>query len=136
MSNQHIESNNDDVDKLHIPHIGFLQWVTNDGVTIKNSMNDKSLRKIGIRFYLEDLRAGTNWVHIKSEQDLSISIPYNKDKIDVWFEKNDANLLHSILIELESTGCIEAFRKVTTYIFLILSSLCFFYRRPLKINKV
>jgi hypothetical protein len=129
------KSTNDEVDNLHIPHIGFLQWYS-DKDTISFSMNDKSLREIGVRFYLEDLRAGTEWVHLKFKEDMSQSIEYNGLKTNFWFEKNNKGYFQSIFVGLTSAGCIEAFKESTKFINGMLSTLCFFYRRPMKIGRI
>lgn len=79
--NDHIEK--DVIDELHIPHVNFLQLNTdNEDVAIK-SLQDKSLREFGVRFFLEDLRAGTNWAYVNLKEDLSQSTGPNSDKFNI-----------------------------------------------------
>ncbi len=126
---------NSEIDRLHIPHIEYLHWISND--TGKQSSYDKSTRTFGVRFFLRDLRANTPWVYTTVEEEVSQTILHDNEKMGVWFEKNkDNGLLESILVECGASGSLEAFKKCIDYILSILSTLCFFYRRPFRINKI
>jgi len=126
------------IDNLHIPHIGFLQWYcpSDKADAIRNSIDDKSQRKFGVLFFLEDLHAGTKYTHIKFDGELSQRIKDNANEINMWFRKNNEGYLNAILAELNSDNHITAFKMTSKFIFGILSALSFFYRRPFRIAHV
>ena len=136
-SENKLYSVNNKIDLLHIPHTSMLHWFTSgDKQNVLASMRDKEEREFGIRFFLEDLRAGTVWAHITIDNPMSITTGDGDDSISYFFEKTQDGFLKSVFAEVLSTGCIEAFKKTGIYIFSILSSLCFFYRRPFRIHSI
>ena len=135
MTNQNMntELNNDVKEDLHIPHVSILQWY-GVGEIVKVSSQDKTVRSISVRFYLEDLRAGTSHTYLVLNEDMSQNTYNQHGTVSVRFEKNKEGYFQSILVELLSNGCIEAFKEASKFVHGILSTLCFFYRRSFRIG--
>ena len=130
-----MQNNNADIiDNFHIPHIKFSKFYLTCGSPEKSnqSKKDKSKRKFGVKFFLEDPIAKTDHVYLSLSEEILIR---NADA-NIYFEKNNKNLLESIFIGLEGTGLIEVFNKASNTIFSILTILCFFYRRPAKFRLI
>lgn len=123
------------VDELHIPHINLLHWVsTSEKKNVSKAMKDKNKRPYGITFFIEDLRANTSYAHVRIEEDeLSQSLKVDSNSINSWFNKNKEGYLESILVGVDSTNQIDAFKIAYSHISTVLSLFTFFYRRPFRI---
>lgn len=136
MSNNKSQMDNDELDNMHVPHLGLLQWYSDTKDEINKSMHDNSSRVFGIRFFLEDLRANTKYVQVKLDEISINNITDSNTQFNSLFEKDDDNYLKSILVEIPACTIIDAFKAATTRIFTILSTLCFFYRRPFRVYQI
>ena len=86
----------------NIHNIGTFHWrCSANQEIVKKAGNDKSKRKFGVRFLLEDPRARTNYAYITLTKELS---QHDKnDHCDIWYEKNKDGFLGSILIDIPET---------------------------------
>lgn len=136
MSNNKSQVDNDKIDNMHVPHLGLLQWNSDTKDEINKSRNDTSSRVFGIRFFLEDLRANTKYVHVNLDENVTYHMSDLDNKFTSWFEKDNHNYLKSILVEITTCTMIDAFKIAAQRIFTTLSVLCFFYRRPFRVYKI
>ena len=116
----------------HIPHQNLFGWTVKSDSQhkIKGAQSDHAKRKFVFRFFLEDLRARTQFVHVLLAEELSQSA----QDVDIWFEKNENGFLSVIQVELIADNFISGFRKSHDCALRLLSMITFFYRRPCRIS--
>ncbi len=125
--------------ELHIPHIYATSWwcEAGDKKSRLNFSQDKSIRAIGVRFCLEDLRAKTLYAHVKLNTELSQNLQEPNDKqVDVYFERNAQDFLSAILIGSQYSDMEDALSRSFLILNSILSMLTFFYRRPFRVWQI